>query len=109
MATSTIREYSLDYYLFDRMRFSGIERENLEDLVSIVTSLKNKYGIAPFSVSSQGQPVPNSMVARYLVESTTLNKVMNILLDTPRLQQLCLLPRGVPRSSQFELHVTLGG
>jgi hypothetical protein len=109
MATSTIREYSLDYYLFDRMRFSGIERENLEDLVSIVASLKNKYGIAPFSVSPQGQPVPNAITARYLVESTTLNKVMNILLDTPRLQQVCLLPRGVPRSNQFELHITLGG
>jgi hypothetical protein len=108
MAT-TVREYSLDYYLFDRMRFSGIERENLEDLVSIVTSLKNKYGIVPFAVGPQGQPVANSLTARYLVESITLNKIMNVLLDTPRLQQVCLLPRGIPRSNQFELHVTLGG
>jgi hypothetical protein len=109
MATTTIREYSLDYYLFDRLRFSGIDRENLEDLVSIVTSLKNKYGIVPFSVGSQGQPVPNTLTARYLIESTTLNKVMNILIDTPRLQQVCVLPRGIPRSNQFELHITLGG
>lgn len=108
MAT-TVREYSLDYYLFDRMRFSGIERENLEDLVSIVTSLKNKYGIVPFAVGPQGQPVANSLTARYVVESITLSKIMNVLLDTPRLQQLCLLPRGIPRSNQFELHVTLGG
>jgi hypothetical protein len=108
MAT-TVREYSLDYYLFDRMRFSGIERENLEDLVSIVTSLKNKYGIVPFAVGPQGQPVANSLTARYVVESITLSKIMNVLLDTPRLQQLCLLPRGIPRSNQFELHVTVGG
>lgn len=108
MAT-TVREYSLDYYLFDRLRFSGIERENLEDLVSIVTSLKNKYGIVPFAVTPQGQPVPNGLAARYLVESITLNKIMNVLLDTPRLQQMCILPRGVPKSNQFELNVTLGG
>jgi hypothetical protein len=107
MAT-TVREYSLDYYLFDRMRFSGIERENLEDLVSIVTSLKNKYGIVPFGVPPQGHPVPNAMTARYVVETTTLNKIMNILLDTPRLQQMCILPRGIPRSNQFEVHLTLG-
>ena len=107
MAT-TVREYSLDYYLFDRMRFSGIERENLEDLVGIVASLKNKYGIVPFAVTPQGHPVPNTMTARYVVETTTLNKIMNILLDTPRLQQMCILPRGIPRSNQFEVHLTLG-
>jgi len=108
MAT-TVREYSLDYYLFDRMRFSGIERENLEDLVSIVTSLKNKYGIVPFAVTPQGHPVPNSLTARYVVESIILNKIMNVLLDTPRLHQMCILPRGIPKSNQFEVNVTLGG
>jgi hypothetical protein len=108
MAT-TVREYSLDYYLFDRMRFSGIDRDNLEDLVSIVTSLKNKYGNVPFGVTPQGHPVPNAMTARYVVETTTLNKIMNILLDTPRLQHMCILLRGIPRSNQFEVNLTLGG
>lgn len=55
MAT-TVREYSLDYYLLDRMKFCGIERENLEDLVSIVAGSKNKYGIAPFAVTPIGHP-----------------------------------------------------
>ncbi|MGB7282823.1 MAG: hypothetical protein WBE13_11210 [Candidatus Acidiferrum sp.] len=108
MAT-TVREFSLDYYLFDRMRFSGIEKENLEDLVSIVASLKNKYGIAPYAVTALGQPAPNGLVARYLIESITLNKMMNVLLDTPRLQTVSILPRGIPKSNQFEVHVTLGG
>jgi hypothetical protein len=49
------------------------------------------------------------LTARYVVETTTLNKIMNILLDTPRLQQMCVLPRGIPRSNQFEVNVTLGG
>jgi hypothetical protein len=108
MAT-TVREYSLDYYLHDRLRFCGIEKENLEDLVSIFASLKNKYGMAPFAVVAEGTPVPNGLTARYLIESITLNKVMNVLLDTPRLQRVSILPRGIPRTNQFEVQVTLGG
>ena len=107
--TSTVREFSLDYYLLDRMRFSGIDQENLTDLVSIVASLKNKYGIAPFAATACGQPVPNGITARYLIDAITLNKVMNFLLDTPRLQSVCIVTRGIPRTAQYELHVTLGG
>jgi hypothetical protein len=108
MATP-VREFSLDYYLFDRMRFSGVEKENLEDLVSIGASLKNKYGIVPFGMNPQGQPVPNGWTARYLIESITPDKMMIVLLDTPRLQTVSISPRGIPKSTQFEVHVTLGG
>jgi hypothetical protein len=107
--TTTVREFSLDYYLLDRMRFSGIDQENLADLVSIVASLKNKYGIAPFAASANGQPVPNGMTARYVIDSITLNKIMNVLLDTPRLLSVTIFPRGIPKIGQFELHITLGG
>ncbi|HTQ62818.1 MAG TPA: hypothetical protein VMI32_21515 [Candidatus Solibacter sp.] len=107
MAT-TVREYSLDYYLLDRLKYSGIERDNLEDLVNIVASLKNKYGIAPYAVIAQGQPVANGLIASYLIETLTLNKVLNVLLDTPRLQAVSILPRGIPKSNQFEVEITIG-
>lgn len=107
--TTTVREFSLDYYLLDRMRFSGIEQENLADLVSIIASLKNKYGISPFAAAAHGQPVPNGMTVRYVIDAITLNKVMNVLLDTPRLLSVTIFPRGIPKIGQFELHITLGG
>jgi hypothetical protein len=107
--TSTAREFSLDYYLLDRTRFSGIEQENLADLVSIVASLKNKYGIAPFAASANGQPVPNGLTARYVIDSLTMNKIMNVILDTPRLVSVAIFPRGIPKTGQFELHISLGG
>jgi hypothetical protein len=44
-----------------------------------------------------------------MLESTVLNKVMNILLDTPRISALTVLPRGFPRGTQFDLGNTLGG
>lgn len=108
MAT-TAREFSLDYYLLDRMRFSGMEQENLNDLVSIISSLKNKYGLAPFAAAAEGQPSPNAVKTFYLIDSLMLNKVTSVLLDTPRLQSVTIIPRGIPKSGQYELHVTLGG
>src|SRR5579864_2001077 len=101
------REYSLDHYLLERLRYCGIERENLADLIGIIVSLKNKYGIVPFAADPQGYPVSNSLAVRYLMESITLNKMMNILLDTPRLSALTIVPRGIPSSTQFDVHITL--
>ena len=103
------REFSLDYYLLDRMRFSGIEQENLNDLVSIISSLKNKYGLVPFAAAAEGQPTRNALTAFYVIDSLMLNKVNNVLLDTPRLHSMTIVPRGIPKSGQYELQVTLGG
>jgi hypothetical protein len=103
------REYSLDHHLLERMKFAGMERENLADLVSIVVSLKNKYGLMPFTAEAQGHPVPNTLAVRYIIDTPSLNKIMNILADTPRLNTLTLSPRGIPKSGQYEITVTLGG
>lgn len=108
MAT-TVREFSLDYYLLDRMKFSGVEQENLTDLVSIIISLKNKYSIVPFAIAACGEPIPNGVVVSYLMESTMMSKLLNVLLDTPRLSSLTAIPRGIQRSPHFEIKVTLGG
>jgi hypothetical protein len=105
---SPAREYSLEQHLLERLKFSGVEKENLTDLVSIITSLKNKYSIVPFAVSVQGEPVPNALTARYLMDGLLLNKLMNLLLDTPRLASVLVVPHGFPKAVQFELNVTVG-
>ena len=108
MAT-TVREFSLDYYLLDRMKFSGLEKENLSDLISIVISLKNKYSIVPFAIAAHCDPVPNGVVVNYLIDAITINKLLNVLLDTPRLMDVTVIPRGIPRSPHYEIKITLGG
>lgn len=105
---TAVRESSLEHHLIDRLRYSGMDRENLSDLVSIIGSLKNKYGIQPFTVNVTGSPHPMALVARYNLQATMLNKLMNLLLDTPRLVELAVRPYGYPRASQFELQLTLG-
>lgn len=108
MATPA-REYSLEYYLLEHMKYGGIDRENLADLVSIVVSLKNKYGITPFAALPHGTPVPVGLTVRYQVESIMLPKLINIIYDTPRLNSLTVVPRGIPAAAQFEVRITLGG
>jgi hypothetical protein len=103
------RQFSLDHHLLERMKFSGLDKENLTDLISIVVSLKNKYGIVPFAAGPKGHPVPDGLTVRYTLEGTILNKVVNILLDTPRLHSISVLPRGMPNTSQFDVSISLGG
>jgi hypothetical protein len=105
---TAVREFSLEQHLLERLRFCGMERENLSDLIGIIASLKNKYGIQPFTVSAFGAPVPSALTARYTLQSTMLNKLMNLLLDTPRLTEMAVRPYGYPRPTHFELTLTIG-
>ena len=94
-------EYSLKQHPLERLKFSGMQKENLTDLVNIVPSLKNKYSIVPFAVAVQGEPVRNALAARYLMDTLLLNKLMNLQLDTPRLASVLLVPHGFPKAAHF--------
>ena len=108
MATP-VREFSLDQQMLEHLKYCGIERDNLLDLVGLFVSFKNKYGLLPYALAAEGNPVPNALTARYLVDSITLGKVTNALLDVPRLNRVTIIPRGVPKTTQYEVAVTLGG
>jgi hypothetical protein len=105
-----VREYvSLDQQMMEHLRYSGIERENLADLIGLLVSLKNKYGLVPFTLVAESLPVPNAVTARYIVDSLTLNKLANVLWDTPRLNRVTISPRGIMKAGQYEIAITLGG
>jgi len=85
----------------ERLKVSGMQKENPTDLANIVTGLKNKYSIVPFAVAVQGEPVPNALAARCLMDTLLLNKLMNLLLDTPRLASVLVVPHGFPQAMHF--------
>jgi len=78
-------------------------------LVGLLVSLKNKYGLVPFTLVAESLPVPNAVTARYIVDSLTLNKLANVLWDTPRLNRVTISPRGIMKAAQYEIAITLGG
>ena len=63
------REYPLDHHLIEHLKFSGLERDNLNDLITIVVSLKSKYGIVPLAAAAQGNPLSNALTVNYVMES----------------------------------------
>ena len=75
---TAVREFSLEHHLLDRLRHSGMDRENLAGLVSIIVSLKNKYDIQPSTVAASIGPVPAAFTARYMLQSAMPNKLMNL-------------------------------
>src|SRR5260370_28422080 len=87
----------------------GIVVEILAVLVGTVVSLKNKYGISPFAALPHGTPIPVGLTVRYQVEATTLPKLISIIHDTPRLNAVTVVPRGIPSAAQYEVRITLGG
>ena len=103
------REYPLDHHLIEHLKFSGLERDNLNDLITIIVSLKSKYGIVPLAAAAQGDPLSNALTVNYVMESIALNKIINILMDIPRLNSITVRPLGIPKSSQFNVIITLGG
>jgi hypothetical protein len=110
MATS-VRQYaaSIDHQMLEHLKYSGIDPENLADLVGLFVGLKNKYGLVPFAMAAESNPIPNAVTARYLVDSITINKIANVLLETLRLHRVTICPHGVVKSAHYELSVTLGG
>jgi hypothetical protein len=74
-----------------------MQKENQTDMVNIFTSLKNKYSIVPCAVAVQGEPVPNALTARYLMDMLLLSQLMNLLLDTPNLASVLVVLTASPR------------
>lgn len=54
---SPAREYSLEQHLLEQLKYSGIEKENLANLVDIAATLKNKNSNPPCTVAVQREPV----------------------------------------------------
>jgi hypothetical protein len=110
MATP-VRQYSnsIDHQMLEHLKYSGIAAENLADLVGLFVNIKNKYGLVPFAIAAESNPIPNAVTARYIVDSITLNKIANVLLETPRLHRVTISPHGIAKSTEYELAVTLGG
>jgi hypothetical protein len=74
-----------------------MQKENLNDLAGIVVGAKFKHSITANAVNVQGQPAPNALTARYLMDPLLLNKMMSLPFDTPRLASAFVVPRGFPQ------------
>jgi hypothetical protein len=106
---TTKRPESLEKELIHALRFSGLDKENLNELVRIVVGL-NDEGLDQFRVFPKGQPpVVDGLQVQALVDAEELATVLNqILTNTPRLRGVSVFPYGIPNPEIFQINVDLG-
>ena len=100
---------SLEKQLLHALRFSGLEKENLNELVQIVVELR-RGGLDQVRVFPKGQPPRvDGLQVQALVDTGKLSTILNrILTETPRLRGVTVFPYGIPRPEIFQINVDLG-
>jgi hypothetical protein len=103
------RSDSLEKELIHALRFSGLDKENLNELVHIVVGLKDG-GLEQMRVFPKGQPpIVDGVQVQALVDTEELNTVLTqILSNTPRLRGVSVFPYGIPNPEIFQVNVDLG-
>jgi len=103
------RTESLEKELIHALRFSGLDKENLNELVRIVVGLSDE-GLDQLRVFPKGQPpVVDGLQVQALVDTAELATVLNqILTNTPRLRGVSVFPYGIPNPEVFQINVDLG-
>jgi len=103
------RPESLEKELIHALRFSGLDKENLNELVHIVVGLNNE-GLDQLRVFPKGiPPVVDGLQVQSVVNTEDVAAVLNrILTGTPRLRGVSIFPYGIPNVEVFQVNVDLG-
>ena len=99
----------LEKQLLHLLQFSGINSENLRELVSIVVGLQSK-GLQAFRVFPKGlPPVVDGLSVQATVSASDVANILNIVLkQTPRLGGVSIFPYGITNPEFFQVNITLG-
>jgi len=100
---------SLEKELIHALRFSGLDKENLNELVRIVVQI-NRGGVDKLRVFPKGiPPVVDGLQVQALIQPSDMATVLaRILSETPRLRGVSVFPYGIPKPEIFQINVDLG-
>jgi hypothetical protein len=99
---------SIEEALLRELRYGGIDKDNLKELVGIVAGF-HKAGLKKFKVFPKGIPVPDGLRISGVVEAGDVNRILGeILARTPRLSAIYAFPYGIPWPEIFRVNIDLG-
>jgi len=94
--------------LMRELRFGGIDKENLKELVGIVAGIQ-KGGLKRFKAFPKGIPVPDGLRVTGVIDAGEANRFLGeILLKTPRLGGVVVFPYGIPWPEIFRVNIDIG-
>ena len=99
---------SLEQGLMRELRFGGIDKENLKELVGIVATL-HKGSLKKVKAFPKGIPVIDGLRVSGILEAGEVGRfVSEILVKTPRLGAVYGFPYGIPWPELFRVNIDLG-
>ena len=98
-----------EHQLLHLLRFSGLDQDNLRELVSIVVDLQSK-GLERIRVFPRGiPPVVDGLNIQATVEAASISSILNVVLtQTPRVGGVSIFPYGIINPEAFQVNVALG-
>ena len=99
---------SIEERLARELRFAGLDKENLKELVEIAAAIQ-KGGLRRFKAFPKGIPVPDGLRVTGVVEAPELAAFLGKLLpSTPRLGGVVVFPYGIPLPDVFRVNIDIG-
>lgn len=99
---------SIEEALLRELRFGGIDKDNLKELVGIVAGI-HKAGLKKFKVFPKGIPVPDGLLVSGVADSAEVNRILGeIFTKTPRLTAVYAFPYGIPWPEIFRVNIDIG-
>lgn len=108
MCPDNVASQSVERELLQALRFGGIDKENLNELVKIVAGF-HREGIQKVKVFPIGIPVIDGLEVRTILDLTGVMNVLKGALQTPRTTGIAVFPYGIPNPDVFQVNVRLGG
>lgn len=87
------------------LKYSGIDKQNLAELVQIAASGIVKTGIKLTGTGPIGIPVPDGIKITTHVETQQLSELVQLVGNTVRLNSVIIFPRGIPAVDSFVAEV----
>jgi len=99
---------SFEDELLESLRFSGIESDNLQDLVRAVVEIQ-QTGLEGVKVFPRGIVAPDSLQVKAVLNPQQLQGFINsLVIDMPRVRGVSIFPYGIVAPEAFGLEVEIG-
>lgn len=101
------RGESIEEALMHELRFGGIDKDNLSELVGIVAGIQ-KGGVKAIKVFPKGIPYPNGLQVSGIMDAAQFSNLAQVLAKTPRLGIVEVFPHGIPWPDIFKVNINIG-
>jgi hypothetical protein len=105
-ATADLRGRGIEEQLMHLLRYGGLEKQNLAELIKIIASFA-QHGVRPIKVFPIGIPAPDGVGFHVLLPHSELLDLLKYIIETDRIHGIEIFPKGIPRPDVFLTEVRL--